>query len=113
MNFVFVALCGFSAVQAEIMILEPEFKGNRTFPAGAPGIFRNTEQTFSGNAKQQFIMFPGAAVVGGACRADTGLSLFKSNLLAIFRIFLPGHIYPLFKCIHIDPLFCNNFIRNQ
>ena len=34
-----VALCCFAAFQAEIMIFESEFFGNRTFPAGATFIF--------------------------------------------------------------------------
>jgi hypothetical protein len=104
MEFVLVALCCFPAFQAEIKIYESEILGNQTFPAGAPFIFRNAEHTFSGNTIQQLIMFPGAAVVGGACRADTGLPLFMSNQLAFFCIFLPGHVQPLFKCIHTDPL---------
>jgi hypothetical protein len=89
MDFVLVALCGFSSVYTEILIGESEFPGNRTCPAGAHHISGNTEQTFSSYTIQQLIMFPGTAVVGRTCRADTDLPLFVNNLLALFCISLP------------------------
>ena len=100
-----VALCGLSAIYAEIMIPESEIRCNRTVPAGTSHVFGNTEQTFSGDAVEQLIVFPRTEVVGRTCHTDTSRPLFICQEFAFFCIFLPGQVQPLFKYVHTDPFF--------
>jgi hypothetical protein len=102
MDFVLVPLCSLCTFQAEILIDESKIIGNRTFPAGAAQIFRNTQHTFSRNTIEQLMIFQCAAVVRRTCRTDAHRPLFIGYLPAFFGIFFPGHVQPLFKCIHTD-----------
>jgi len=89
MDFVLVTLCGFCSFQTEILIGKTDLLGNRTFPAGAAPIFRNTKHAFSRDAVEQLVVFPGTAVVRRTCRADAHRPLFIGYLLAFFRILFP------------------------
>jgi len=64
MDFTLVALCCLPASHAEILVPESKCCHDRTIPADAPLVFRNTKHALSGNAVEQLIMLPCTAVVG-------------------------------------------------
>jgi hypothetical protein len=66
MQFVLVALGGFAAFYTELVIFQPEFSYNVTFPAGTATIFCDTEMALSGNAEDRFASPLRRTVIGGA-----------------------------------------------
>jgi hypothetical protein len=77
MQFVLVALGGFAAFYTELVIFQPEFGYNVTFPAGTATIFCDTEMALSGNAVDRFASLLCRPVIGGAgCAHAYRLLLF-------------------------------------
>ena len=100
MDFVLIALCGFAALEAEVMILKTQHGGNRTLPAAAPEVFGYAQGTFTGNTVYKLFALAGTAVIGGACRAGADKPFFLHDRLFFVRIPHPGIFQPLFKHIH-------------
>jgi hypothetical protein len=90
-----IALGSFAAFNAEIMILEAQFRSHRTLPAGTPPILGYAEGTFTGNAVNQFPAFISTAVIGRTVWTAAGSSFFHHDRFFILCILHPGIFKPL------------------